>query len=132
MRLLPRIVRSHLRPDQILTLVKHRYGTLDRFDGEVLPYTQIAQVSGVAVATIRANIIKFHRQGNKVIRKKHTGRRAAIPEDIQRKIVSRETLNDMRFLPIRVRAQRHSMQYGIPVSFMQLKLIYKRHNVRFR
>ena len=24
------------------------------------------------------------------------------------------------------------MQYGIPVSFVQLKLIYKRHGVRFR
>ena len=109
MRHIPRIVRSHLRPDQIMSLVKHRYGSTDRFDGEVLPYAQVAQVSGVAAATVRTNIVKFHRQGNKVIRKKHTGRKSPIPLDLQLKMVSRETLNDMRFLPIRVRAQRHSM-----------------------
>ena len=109
MRHIPRIVRSHLRPDQIISLVRHRYGSTENFDGDVLSYAQVAQVSGVAAATVRTNIIKFHRQGNKVIRKKQTGRKSAIPEDIQLKIVSRETLNEMRFLPIRVRAQRHSL-----------------------
>ena len=118
MRHIPRIVRSHLRPDQIWSLVKHRYGSTERFDGDVLPYAQIAQVSGVAAATVRANIIKFHRQGNKVICKKHVGKKSPIPEDIQLKMVARETLNDMRFLPMRVRAQRHAMQYGIPISLV--------------
>ena len=82
MRGIPRIVRNRLRPDQILALVKHRYGSTERFDGEVLPYAQIAQVSGVAAATVRNNIIRFHRQGNKAIRRKQKGRKAAIPEDI--------------------------------------------------
>ena len=132
MRGIPRIVRNRLRPDQILALVKHRYGSTDRFDGEVLPYAQIAQVSGVAAATVRNNILRFHRQGNKAIRRKQTGRKAAIPEDIQLKMVSRETLNDLRFLPMRVRAQRHALQYGFPVSLYQLKMVYKRHKVRFR
>ena len=70
---IPRIVRNHLRPDQILSLVRHRYGSLDDFDGDVLPYAQVAQVSGVAASTVRTNIVKFHRQGNKVIKKQHYG-----------------------------------------------------------
>ena len=47
-------------------------------------------------------------------------------------MVSPETLNKMRFLPIRVRARRHSVQHGIPISLTQLRGIYKRHSVRFR
>ena len=132
MRHFRRIRRHRLRPDQIWTLIEHRYGSKERFDGEVLPYAQVAQVTGVAAATVRTNIVRFHRQGNKVICKKQPGRKSPIPEDLQLKMVSRETLNDMRFLPIRVRAQRHSVQYGIPVTHTQLKLIYRRHNVRFR
>ena len=51
---------------------------------------------------------------------------------MQLKIVSRDMLDSMRFLPMRVRAQRHSIQYGIPISLYQLKNIYKKHGVRFR
>ena len=38
----------------------------------------------------------------------------------------------MRFLPMRVRAQRHSQHFGIRVTYVQLRCIYKRHGVRFR
>ena len=77
-----RIVRNRLRPDQIMALVRHRYGSADRFDGDVLPYAQVAQVSGVAATTVRNNILRFHRDGNKAIRKKQPGRKSRIPEDI--------------------------------------------------
>ena len=70
MRHIRKIVRNHLRPDQIWSLIEHRYGSTERFDGEVLSYAEVAKVSGVAAATVRVNIVKFHRQGNKVIRKK--------------------------------------------------------------
>ena len=80
--LIPRIVRTRLRPDQILSLVRHRYGSVDRFDGDVLSYAQVAQVSGVAATTVRNNIRRFHRDGNKVICKRGTGRKSRIPEDI--------------------------------------------------
>ena len=79
---IPRIVRSRLRPDQIMALVRHRYGSTDRFDGDVLPYAQVAQVSGVAATTVRNNILRFHRDGNKAIRKKQPGRKSQIPEDV--------------------------------------------------
>ena len=89
-------------------------------------------MSGVAATTVRTNIIKFHRHGNKVIRKKQTGRPSAIPDELQQQLVSPETLNQMRFLPIRVRARKHSIQHGTSITHTQLKLIYKRHGVRFR
>ena len=132
MRRFPRIIRSHLRPDQILTLIRHRYGSTERFDGDVLSYAEVAKVSGVAPATVRSNIIRFHRNGNRVITKKRPGRTPRIPEELQLKMVASETLTDMRFLPMRVRAQKHSVQFGLRISHFQLKSIYKKHGVRFR
>lgn len=79
---IPRIIRHRLRPDQVLALVKHRYGSVDNYDGEVLSYEQIAKVSGVAASTVRNNILRFHRHGNKVIWKKNPGRPCRIPADV--------------------------------------------------
>ena len=47
-------------------------------------------------------------------------------------MVAPETLIDMRFLPIRERAVRHSEDMGIRVTHVQLKRIYKKFGVRFR
>ena len=83
MRRIPRIVRYRLRPDQIWSLIAHRYGSTDRFDdGDILSYVQVSKVSGVAAASVRNHIVRFHRNGNKVICKPFTGRKQAVPDDV--------------------------------------------------
>ena len=47
-------------------------------------------------------------------------------------MVDPEVLIAMRFLPLRTRAERHSRQFGIKVTLVQLRAVYKKHQVRFR
>ena len=89
-------------------------------------------MSGVAASTVRANILRYHRNGNRFKPRTGQGRKSLIPLHIQQQIVSQEMLTAMRFLPIRERARRHSVDMNIRLSLYQLKLIYKRHKVRFR
>ena len=47
-------------------------------------------------------------------------------------MVTPEMLTEMRFLPIRKRAELHSRAMGVRVTHIQLRTIYRKHQVRFR
>ena len=64
-----RIKRAHLNKEQVLYLVKLRYGPEMNFDtNDVLSYPQVAKRSGVAVSTVRDTIIRFHKNGDKFVK----------------------------------------------------------------
>ena len=128
-----RIKRAHLNKTQVLYLVKLRYGSETNFDtDDIASYPEVAKRSGVAVSTVRDNIIRFHRNGNKFVKYKILGRKSTIPLELQKAMVEPEVLIAMRFLPLRTRAERHSKQFGVKVTLVQLRAIYKKHKVRFR
>ena len=78
-----KIKRPHLNERQVLYLVKLRYGSLHRFDtNDILSYAEVAKRSGVAISTVRENIIRFHKNGNKFIAYKTTGRKCGIPLEL--------------------------------------------------
>ena len=77
------IQRPNLNERQVLYLVKLRYGSIDRFDtDDILSYYEVAKKSGVAASTVRDNIIKFHKNGNKFIPYKTKGRQSSIPLEL--------------------------------------------------
>ena len=128
-----RIKRAHLNKEQVLYLVKLRYGPEMNFDtNDVLSYPQVAKRSGVAVSTVRDTIMRFHKNGNKFVKYRTTGRKSTIPIEVQKAMVDPEVLIAMRFLPLRTRAERHSKQFGVKVTLVQLRAVYKKHQVRFR
>ena len=78
-----KIKRAHLNEKQVLYLVKLRYGSLHRFDtADILSYPEVAKRSGVAISTVRDNIIRFHKNGNKFVAFKTTGRKCGIPLEL--------------------------------------------------
>ena len=78
-----RIKRAHLSKKQIMYLGWLRYGSETRFDtDDIVSYPQVAKRSGVAVSTVRDNIIRFHRNGNKVVQYKIIGRKSTIPLEL--------------------------------------------------
>ena len=116
-----------------MRLVKLRYGSTRRFDqSDTIPYAEVAQRSGVALSTVRACILRFHRAGNKFVKYKSKGRTSPIPLHVQEEMVSPEVLLAMRYLPLRKRAEKYSKKLGIPITIDQLRNVYKKHQVRFR
>ena len=108
--------------------MKLRYGSLTRFDtSDVLPLREVAQRSGVAESTVRTNLIRFHKNGDRFVRYKTEGRRSSIPRHLRERMADPETLVAMRFLPMYKRAEIHSRDFGIRVSLSNLRTIYKNH-----
>lgn len=63
-----KIQRPHLNESQVLYLVKLRYGSETNFDtDDILSYEEVAKRSGVSPATVRDNLIRFHRNGDKFV-----------------------------------------------------------------
>ena len=127
-----RIKRSPLAEHEVLLLVEARYGSLRDFRRPDMPFSEIAQRYSVAQTTIKDVIRRFHRNGNIYVKPPYVGRRSLIPREVQESIVRTETLADMRYLPVRERARRHTEEHRIPISVHQLFTIYKRHGVRFK
>ena len=78
-----KIQRPHLNESQVLYLVKLRYGSETNFDtDDILSYEEVAKRSGVSPATVRDNLIRFHRNGDKFVQYKARGRRSTIPLEL--------------------------------------------------
>ena len=127
-----RIQRGHLRAGQVLALVQLRYGSTSDFRQEIMSFKEVAKVSGVAIATVRDCLRRFHKNGDRFLPRRSRVAKAELPAELKQRMVSEEALVAMRFLPVRERAKRHSEELGVPISHHQLRMVYKEHRIRFR
>ena len=105
----------------MLALVQLRYGSTTDFRQEIMSWADVAKVSGVSPCTARDAVSRFHKNGDRFVPKKYPSKTAAFPQELKEQLVRPATLIEMRFLPIRERARRHSEEMGVRVSAYLLR-----------
>ena len=112
-----------------------RYGSLDDFSQVVARWCDISRATGVHKETCRRAILRFHRRGNRFTRDSANscplGPPRRIPPELEARLVSKETLYEMRFLSMLRRAELIRRDHGISVSRWTLAGLYKRNGVRY-
>ena len=116
----------------MLALVQLRYGSLTDFRQPIMSFADVSKVSGVAAATASRAVGRFHKNGDRFLPRRARPRMNGFPAAVRARLARPETLMEMRFLPIRERARRHSEELGVRLSVYLLRAIYKEHGVRFR
>ena len=59
------------------------------------------------------------------------GRPRRLPDHVEAELISREILNDMRFLPLRRRVELIRREHGIEIGASGLGKMYRRHGVKY-
>ena len=129
------IRRSRLSRPQVMHLIARRYGSLHDFSQVVARYSTISTATGIHQDTVRKAIQLFHKKGNRYERTSMKGRGGgrprAIPPDLEAELVTWESLNEMRFLSLRRRAELIRRAHGINVGAYMLANLYRRNGIRY-
>ena len=100
--------RPPIKEKQTMLIVALRYGSLTDFSRAINSYTAVARQLTMPVMTTWAVINRFHRNGDKYVRRKQPGaihRKRLSPEQ-EKDVCSSETLTRHRFLSIEERLKR--------------------------
>ena len=135
----PPLTRGLKRPRMNEKMIKHlvarRYGALDDFSQIIAGWGEISKQTGVNKDTIRKAVTRFHKNGDRWLpvnaAYNNVGAPRLLSASIEAEITSWQTLNDMRFLPMRRRLELIRREHGIAVSLNTLRRVYKRRGVRF-
>ena len=129
------IRRPRLSKAQVQHLIARRYGSLHDFSQVVATYATISRATGIHQDTVRTAILLYHQKGNRYVKFKRKGlgggRRRIVPPDLEAELVKWETLNEMRFLSLRRRAELIRRQHGIAVGPAILGDLYRRNGIRY-
>ena len=127
--------RPRLNEKALRNLVARRYGSLDDFSQVVARWCDIGRATGVHPQTCRRAVALFHRRGNRFTRDSANscplGPPRRIPPELEARLVSRETLYEMRFLSMPRRAELIRRDHGISIGRCALAKLYKRNGVKY-
>ena len=131
-----RISRGKLSKNTVLSLLFRRYGSVTDFRHVVARYAAISRETGISEQTIYSAIKRYHLKGNKYGSPSRKGqlapRKPVTPPEVERQLVSWETLNRMRFLPLRRRIDLIRREHGVKMSTDTLARLYRRNGVDYR
>ena len=112
-----------------------RYGSLDDFSRVAARWGDIGRATGLHRETCRWAIIRFHKRGNRFAGGSANncplGRRRLIPQDLEARLISRQTLYEMRFLSLQRRVELIRREHGISIGVRTLGDLYKRNGVKY-
>ena len=129
------IRRPRLQEKMVKNLIARRYGSLHDFSRVVARWCDISRATGLNVDTIRKAVKLFHERGNRFLKCSGknfpVGRPRFIPPELERTLVTKEILYEMRFLSLLRRAVLIRRDYGINIAKGTLAALYKRNGVKF-
>lgn len=116
-------------------LLARRYGSLHDFSKVVARWCDISKATGVHPDTIRKAILLYHARGNRYLectaKNFALGRPRFITPSLERELVTKETLYEMRFLSLQRRTVLIQREYGISVAKGTLAALYKRNGIKY-
>ena len=127
-----RFCRPPATKHQVHAIIARRYGSLTDFSRITARVSQIAKALGFNWMTVKSIIKRFHANGNQFLPRPRPIRPRKVPARVEEELISRELLNEMRFLPLAARCQIVRERYQLAISVTCLAKLYKRNKVKYR
>ena len=129
------IRRPRLQEKMVKNLLARRYGSLHDFSKVIARWSDIAKATGVHPDTIRKAVLLYHARGNRFLKccgaNFALGRPKVIPPELERTLISKESLYEMRFLSLPRRVELIRRDHGVHMIPKTLAEMYKRNGIRF-